>query len=86
MVALVFGGEARVYVVRERQHLWSSRPGTWVILASVVDVLLIASLAIRGIAMHSLPMTIVTSALAAALLVAFLLDQIKVPVFRSLQI
>jgi len=86
MVALVFGGEATLYAVRERQHLWSSRPGIWVILASIIDVVIISALAVRGIAMHSLPLIVVTSTLAAALVFAFLLDQIKVPVFRRLQI
>jgi H+-transporting ATPase len=86
MIALVFGGEATLYALRERRHLWSSRPGTWVIIATVVDILIISALAIRGIAMHPLPMPVVVSTLSAALLFAFLLDLVKAPVFRRLQI
>lgn len=86
MTALVFGGEATLYGIRERQHLWNSLPGTWVIVASIADVLIISTLAIRGIAMHPLPIAVVASILSAAVLFAFLLDLIKVPVFRRLQI
>ena len=86
MIALVFGGEATLYSIRERGHLWESRPGTWVFVASVGDILIISALAIRGIAMQSLPGEVVASVLLAALLFAFLLDLVKVPVLRRLQI
>jgi H+-transporting ATPase len=86
MIALVFGGEATLYAVRERNHLWSSRPGTWVIVASIGDVVIISALAIRGIAMQPLPTAIVASILSAALLFALFVDLIKVPIFRRLQI
>jgi len=86
MIALVFGGEATLYSIRERGHLWESRPGTWVFVASVGDILIISALAIRGIAMQPLPGEVVASVLLAALLFAFLLDLVKVPVLRRLQI
>jgi len=86
MITLVFGGEAVLYNVRERQHLWSSIPGTWVIVSSIADVLIISALAIRGVAMQPLPITVIAPMLLATLLFAFLLDLIKVPVFRRLQI
>ena len=54
MVTLVFGGEATLYAIRERRHLWASRPGNWVIAASIADVLIVSVLAIRGIAMQAL--------------------------------
>jgi len=86
MMSLVFGGEAVLYAVRERQHLWKSRPGTWVIVSSIADVLIIAGLAIRGIAMQPLTITVVACTLAGAIVFALLLDLIKVPVFRRTQI
>ncbi len=86
MIALVFGGEATLYSLRERRRLWSSRPGFWVIVASLGDVLIISTLAIRGIAVRPLPFAVVAGTLGAAVVFGFLLDQIKVPVFRSLQI
>jgi H+-transporting ATPase len=86
MIALVFGGEATLYNVRERHHLWSSRPGKWVIIASVGDLMIISALAVRGVAMKPLSISVVGSMLLAAVLFAFLLDLIKVPTFRRFQI
>jgi H+-transporting ATPase len=86
MVAMVFGGEAVLYAVRERGRLWSSRPGSWVIVATIADVIIISALAIRGMAMQPLPIAIVFSTLGGAVLFGFLLDFIKVPVFRRLRI
>jgi H+-transporting ATPase len=54
MIALVFGGAGTLYALRERQHLWNSLPGRWVIVASIGDFLIIPTLAVRGIAMQSL--------------------------------
>jgi len=31
-VTLVFGNQATLYALRVRRHMWSSRPGWWVIL------------------------------------------------------
>jgi H+-transporting ATPase len=84
--ALVFGGEATLYAIRERQHLWNSRPCIWLIVSSIGDILIISALATRGIAMRPLPIAVVASTLLAAVLFAFLLDLIKVPVFRRFQI
>lgn len=86
MIALVFGGEATLYSIRERRRLWSSRPGTWVMVASIGDVLIISTLAVVGVAMHPLPIAVVAYTLCATVLFAFLLDFIKLPVFRRLQI
>lgn len=86
MIALVFGGEATLYNVRERHHLWSSRPGKWVIVASVGDVVIISALAIRGVGMQALPIYVVTSMILASVFFALLLDLIKVPTFRRFQI
>jgi H+-transporting ATPase len=86
MIVLVFGGEAALYAIRERSHLWRSRPGKWVIIASIADVIIISTLAIRGIAMEPLPITVVACTLSAAAVFAFLLDLVKVPVLRRLQI
>jgi H+-transporting ATPase len=86
MVTMVFGGEAVLYSVRERGHLWSSRPGNLVIVATAADIVIISALATRGVAMQALPVTIVACTLVGAALFAFLLDFVKVPVFRRLRI
>ncbi len=37
VVTLVFSGQAVLYVVRERRHLWSSWPGKWLMASSTID-------------------------------------------------
>jgi H+-transporting ATPase len=84
-VTLVFSGQAVLYVVRERQHLWHSRPSNWLLASSVTDVMIIASLAISGIVMTQLPAMVVVSVLAAAVAFAFVLDTVKVTIFAHLK-
>lgn len=85
-VAIVFGNQATTYNNRERRHLWSSRPGNWVLASSCVDILIAASLAVTGTAMSPLPMLAVLSALAGAAAFAVIIDFAKVPAFRRLAI
>ena len=86
MVALVFGGEASLYAIRERRRIWSSAPSLWVIVSSVGDVFIITTLATCGIAMSALSLFVVGGTLVAAAVFAFILDFIKVPVFNRLGI
>ena len=86
IVTLIFSGQAILYTVRERRHLWSSRPSTWLMAASVADLLVIGTLATRGILMKPLPVALVGLLLALTLVFCLLLDLIKVRVFRRLQI
>jgi H+-transporting ATPase len=84
--ALVFGSQAIIYAIRERRHLWRSRPSLWLALSSVADVLIASALAIGGIAMTPLPALVVAATLAAAIALAIVLDLVKVPVFARLGI
>ena len=84
--ALVFGSQATIYAIRERKHLWNSRPSVWVVASSIADILIACVLAIGGFAMTALPALVVIGALASAVIFAFLLDMVKVPVFIRLKI
>jgi H+-transporting ATPase len=86
VVTLVFSGQALFYVARERQHLWSSRPGKWLVISSAVDLTLISFLAINGILMKPLAIAIVAGLFAAAVVFSFLLDSVKVLLFRRFEI
>jgi H+-transporting ATPase len=86
VVTLVFSGQAVFYVARERQHLWSSRPGRWLVVSSVVDLTLIILLAVNGLLMRPLAIAIVAGLLAAAVIFAFLLDFVKVILFNRFRI
>jgi H+-transporting ATPase len=85
-VVIVFGNQATTYTNRERRWLWSSRPSFWLVVSSVVDVLIASTLAIGGIAMTPLPPAVVAGTLAAAIVFAFVLDVMKVPVLARLKI
>ena len=85
-IVIVFGNQATTYTNRERRHLWSSRPSSWLLLSSVADLMIASTLAIAGIAMAALPVLMVAGTLAAAIVFAFLLDLLKVPVFHRLRI
>ena len=85
-VAIVFGNQSTTYTNRERRHLWSSRPSTWLILSSIVDILIASTLAVGGIAMTALPVWLVVGTLASAAAFAVILDLVKVPLFQRLRI
>jgi H+-transporting ATPase len=81
LVTLAFNGQAVFYVVRERRRLWSSRPSLLVTVSSVLDVLIIGTLALGGILMAPLAPSIMAGILAAAIVLALVMDQAKVWLF-----
>ncbi len=50
-IALVFGGQAIIYAIRDRRRLWGSRPSLWLVVSSVADIAIASILAAAGIAM-----------------------------------
>jgi H+-transporting ATPase len=86
VITLVYSGQAVFYVSRERRHLWSSQPGSWLIASSLLDITLFSTLAIQGILMTPLPATIVACVFGAAIVLGFCLDTVKVMLFRRLAI
>ncbi len=85
-VALAFGGQATVFVVRERGWMWSSAPSVWVLLSSAIDIAIATTIALLGLLTPALPGAIVGGAFAAAFLFAFVLDLWKMAVFRVVKI
>ena len=86
VVTLVFSGQAIFYVARERRHLWSSRPGPWLIVSSFVDIALFSTLAVLGVLMTPLSALVVASVFAAAIVLALLLDTVKLVLFGRLAV
>jgi len=80
-VTLACNGQAVFYVVRERRRIWSSRPSLLLVLSSVVDGLIVGTLALGGFMMAPLAPSIVAGILAAAIVLALVMDQIKVWLF-----
>jgi H+-transporting ATPase len=86
-LTIVFGNQATLYALRERQGVWSwSMPSRWLVVSSIADVAIASTLAARGIAMTSLPVVVVASVLAAAVTLAMVANVAKSPVFSRLRI
>jgi len=85
-VTIVFGAQTLLYVVRERRHLWRSRPGPWILTASAVDVGLVVALAGSGTLMAPLPWRLLAGVFVATIGLALVLDQIKRPVMAAFKV
>jgi H+-transporting ATPase len=85
-VTLVFGNQAVWYVVRERQHLWHSRPSTWVFASSMADIAIVSLFVLSGILMDPLPWRIVAFISIAAAGFMLILDQIKFPIAATFKL
>jgi H+-transporting ATPase len=86
-LALVCGNQATTYAIRACGRIWSSpHPCRWLALSSVVDVLIALILAGCGWLMMPLPFRVLGSVLVVAVAFAFVLDLVKVSVFRRLKI
>ena len=86
LVTLVFSGEARLYAIRERRRLWSSKPSKLVVMSTIGNILAISALAVTWTAMTALPVSVVAGTFAAAVGFAFALDAVKLPLFHRLEI
>ncbi|TPG50868.1 HAD family hydrolase [Rhodanobacter glycinis] len=84
-VTLVIGAQACMYVVRERRRLWSSRPSIWILASSVVDIGIASALSLTGTLMAPMPWRLLAVVLAAAMVFALLLDQVKRPVLAAFE-
>lgn len=81
LVTLALNGQAVFYVARERRRLWSSRPSRLVVISSIVNILIIGTLALGGILMAPLAPSIAIGIFAAAVLLALIMDQVKIWLF-----
>ena len=86
IVTLVFSGQAILYVVRERRHFWSSCPSGLLMVSSFIDLLIISTLANRGIFMSPLSLSVIVPLFFATLVFGLLLDVIKIPIFKLTKI
>jgi H+-transporting ATPase len=83
---LAFAGQGNVYVLRTHGRLWSSRPAPIMLVASLCDVLLVASLAVAGVLMSSLPMTVIALLAVTTIFFTLAMDSIKLAVYARLRI
>jgi H+-transporting ATPase len=85
-LAVVSGNQATTYANRTRQRLWSIRPSLLLILSSAADLSIASIMAYFGIVMAPLPLLVMSGTLAGAVVFAFVVDIVKVPVFNRLKI
>ncbi len=75
---LVFTGQATIYLVRERHHLWSSMPSWWMLGGTVADVAVVIVLATSGTLMDPIGWADALGMLGAVVLATLALDLGKV--------
>ncbi len=85
-VTLALGNQAVLYAVRERHHMWTSRPSLWVMASSSVDIGIVTVLALTGLLMEALPWQLLLIVSGAATGLCLVLDQIKLPVTAAFKI
>jgi H+-transporting ATPase len=85
VVAIIFGSQASTYAIRDRQYFFGLRPTPWLVISSVADIIIICVLALGGIAMAPLPLSVVACEFAAAIALWLLLAGVKIPVFARLK-
>jgi H+-transporting ATPase len=86
-VTLVCGNQATTYTVRARGRIWSSPfPSHWLVLSSLADLVIALTLAGCGWLMAPVQFSVLIGVLAGAIVFAFVVDLVKVPVFRRLNI
>jgi len=85
-ITIIFGNQATTYNNRVRGYLWTTKPSNWVLASSFADICIGSTLALSGIAMTPIPVVLVAGAFVAAIVFAFALDMLKVPLFAKLEI
>jgi H+-transporting ATPase len=80
-VMLVFSGQAMVYLIRQRRAFWTTRPGKWLLTATVADLIIVTFLATNGILMAGVGLSLVLVVLGIAAAFMLLMDPVKVAIF-----
>ncbi len=85
-LALAFGGQATLYVVRQRGAFWRTAPSPWLLASSVADIGIATAIATTGWLTAPLPWRLVLALLGGTATFALLLDGAKWAVFTALRI
>ena len=85
-LSLMLAAQCNTYVLRERRHFWHSCPAWIMVCASLCALTIVISLASFGILMAALPLKVVGGLVGTTICYAFIMDTIKVAVFRKIRI
>ncbi len=83
---LVFGNQGTLFVLRERRHMWASKPSGWVLASSAAGIAFASALALSGTLMAPLGWHVLVTVFAAAVGFAVLLDQVARPIMAALKV
>jgi H+-transporting ATPase len=83
MLLLVLTSQFRVYIVRERQHFWSSKPGRELLLSTLGAVVVFTLLGVYGLIVPMLMLDQVLFILGFSAVFTLILDVPKYYVFRK---
>jgi H+-transporting ATPase len=83
MLQLIFTSQFRVYLVRERRHFWSSRPGNELLVSTAAALLVFTLLGVFGVIIPSLTLYEVLFILGFSAVFTLILDPIKLWGFRK---
>jgi H+-transporting ATPase len=86
MLLLVFTSQFRVYLVRDRKHFWSSRPGKQLLVSTVAAIIVFTFLGIYGIIIPALTLDQVLFILGFSALLTLSLDPLKNYLFRKYEL
>ena len=86
VVTMVYSGQAIFYVVRERRRFWKSRPAPLLLLGSFLEIAIFSTLAGTGMLMAPLPTPILICVFGGAMLLAVVLDTVKLGLLRRFPI
>jgi H+-transporting ATPase len=83
-VTLVFTGQGTVYLVRQHQHSWKSRPSKWLLVSSATDIAVVSVLATCGILMEAIRPQLVFTVLIVSACYLIAVDLVKISLLRKL--
>jgi H+-transporting ATPase len=80
----VASSQATVYLVRTREHAWTSRPSSWLLGATAGNVVVALTLVLTGTFMSPLSPVVAAIVIATLTATALLADYLKLPTFKAL--
>ena len=80
---MVFTGLGMLYLVRTGGPVYSTKPSKYMLMATIADVVVVSLMAGFGILMHQVPFTSVAYLLGITVVYLFLVDLVKIPLFRK---
>lgn len=83
-LTLLASSQATIYLVRTRDHAWTSRPSTPLMAATAANLAVALTLALTGVLMAPLPATVAVLVFGVLLAGGLIADVIKIPVFKAL--